>query len=69
MCYVCAVLCGRGAVQAIGMDLDRETMPGWMALPDPKSLPDKPFEIDWIRSWEKMKEQQKEQPDPAAVAR
>ena len=40
-------------VEAIGMDFDRETMPGWMALPDPEHLPDQPFEIDWVRSWRK----------------
>lgn len=38
-------------VQAIGMDFDRETMPGWMALPDPATLPDAPFEVDYVRSW------------------
>ena len=37
--------------EAIGMDFDRETMPGWMALPDPASLPDVPFEVDYVRSW------------------
>jgi hypothetical protein len=40
-------------VQEIRMDFDRETMPGWMALPDPATLPDKPFEVDWVRSWRK----------------
>ena len=40
-------------VEAIGMDFDRETMPGWMALPNPEHLPDQPFEIDWVRSWRK----------------
>lgn len=38
-------------VEAIGMDFDRETMPGWMALPDPATLPDVPFEVDYVRSW------------------
>jgi hypothetical protein len=38
-------------VEAIGMDFDRETMPGWMALPDPASLPDSPFLVDYVRSW------------------
>ena len=38
-------------VEEIGMDFDRETMPGWMALPDPATLPDLPFEVDYIRSW------------------
>jgi hypothetical protein len=37
--------------EAIGMDFDRETMPGWMALPDPSTLPDVPFEVDYVRSW------------------
>jgi beta-glucanase (GH16 family) len=40
--------------QPLGMDFDRETMPGWMALPDPASLPDSPFEVDYVRSWEKL---------------
>tara|TARA_B110000208_G_scaffold189823_1_gene252199 strand:- start:46 stop:3738 length:3693 start_codon:yes stop_codon:yes gene_type:complete len=39
------------AVQAIGMDFDRETMPGWMTLPDPATLPDKPFLVDYVRAW------------------
>jgi beta-glucanase (GH16 family) len=38
-------------VEAIGMDFDRETMPGWFALPDPRSLPDQPFEVDYVRSY------------------
>jgi beta-glucanase (GH16 family) len=38
-------------VQEIGMDFDRETMPGWMRLPNPASLPDQPFEIDYVRAW------------------
>ena len=33
------------------MDFDRETMPGWMVLPDPATLPDRPFEIDYVRAW------------------
>ena len=33
-----------------GVDL----MPGWMALPDPATLPDAPFEVDWVRSWRKQ---------------
>eukprot|EP00729_Bicosta_minor_P012228 gene12228-34575_t len=41
-------------VEEIGMDFDRETMPGWMALPDPNTLPDMPFEVDYIRSWKKV---------------
>jgi hypothetical protein len=40
-------------VEEIGMDFDRETMPGWMALPSPETLPDKPFEVDYVRSWRK----------------
>ena len=35
----------------IGMDFDRETMPDWMGLPDPATLPDVPFEIDYVRAW------------------
>jgi beta-glucanase (GH16 family) len=38
-------------VQEIAVDFDRETMPGWMQLPDPATLPDQPFEVDYIRSW------------------
>jgi hypothetical protein len=41
-------------VEEIGMDFDRETMPGWMALPDPKTLPDQPFEVDWVRSYKRV---------------
>lgn len=37
--------------EAIGMDFDRETMPGWMSLPDPSTLPDQPFLVDYVRSW------------------
>ena len=37
--------------QPIGMDFDRETMPGWMELPQPSSLPDAPFLVDYVRSW------------------
>jgi hypothetical protein len=33
------------------MNFDRETMPGWMALPDPATLPDQPFLIDYVRSY------------------
>jgi beta-glucanase (GH16 family) len=42
-------------IQEIGMDFDRETMPGWMRLPDPASLPDRPFEIDYVRAWRREK--------------
>ena len=42
-------------VQQIGMDFDRETMPGWMALPDPSTLPDQPFEIDYVRAWRRAR--------------
>lgn len=38
-------------VEAIGMDFDRETMPGWMTLPAPQDLPDAPFLVDYVRSW------------------
>ncbi len=38
-------------LQEIGMDFDRETMPGWMQLPPPASLPDVPFTVDYVRSW------------------
>ena len=41
-------------VQPLGMDFDRETMPGWMKLPDPISLPDRPFEVDYVRSYRKL---------------
>jgi beta-glucanase (GH16 family) len=37
----------------IGMDFDRETMPDWMGLPDPATLPDVPFEIDYVRAWKR----------------
>ena len=37
--------------QPINMDFDRETMPGWMELPDPATLPDRPFEVDYVRAW------------------
>jgi beta-glucanase (GH16 family) len=40
-------------VEEIGMDFDRETMPGWMALPDPASLPDVPFTVDYVRAWQR----------------
>ena len=40
-------------VEAIGMDFDRETMPGWMSLPEPSTLPDVPFIVDYVRSWER----------------
>ena len=40
--------------EEIGMDFDRETMPGWMALPDPATLPDQPFEVDWVRSYRQV---------------
>jgi len=33
------------------MLFDRETMPDWMKIPDPKTLPDKPFEVDYVRSY------------------
>ena len=41
-------------VQAIGMHFDRETMPGWMQLPDPETLPDQPFEVDYVRSYRRL---------------
>ena len=40
--------------ERIGMDFDRETMPGWMALPDPGTLPDRPFVVDWVRAWRRV---------------
>jgi hypothetical protein len=46
--------CCCSLVEEIAMDFDRETMPGWMALPDPATLPDQPFEIDYVRSWRKV---------------
>lgn len=41
-------------VEAIGMDFDRETMPGWMTLPDPATLPDSPFVVDYVRTWQRL---------------
>ena len=41
-------------MQPLGMDFDRETMPGWMQLPDPTSLPDRPFEVDYVRTYKKL---------------
>jgi len=41
-------------LQPLGMDFDRETMPGWMMLPSPESLPDNPFLVDYVRSWKKV---------------
>ena len=38
-------------VNPLGVDFDRETMPGWMSLPPPETLPDVPFAVDYIRSW------------------
>ena len=38
-------------VEDIGMDFDRETMPGWMSLPPPGTLPDAPFLVDYVRSY------------------
>ena len=38
-------------LQEIGMNFDRETMPGWMSLPDPATLPDQPFLVDYVRSY------------------
>ena len=40
-------------VQPLGIDFDRETMPGWMERPDPTTLPDTPFLVDYVRSWER----------------
>ena len=39
--------------QPIGMDFDRETMPGWMGLPHSGKLPDRPYVIDYVRAWKK----------------
>ena len=41
--------------EELGMDFDRETMPGWMALPDPATLPDVPFMVDYVRSYPSCK--------------
>lgn len=38
-------------VEQIAMQFDRETMPGWMVLPAPATLPDVPFTIEYVRSW------------------
>ena len=35
----------------LGVDFDRETMPGWMLLPPPGELPDQPFLVDYIRAY------------------
>lgn len=37
--------------EELGMDFDRETMPGWMALPDPATLPDVPFMVEYVRAY------------------
>ena len=37
--------------QKIGMDFDRETMPGWMGTPDLPFAESAPFEIDYVRVW------------------
>ena len=37
--------------QSIGLDLDRETMPGWMGIPDRPFAEVLPFEIDYVRAW------------------
>jgi hypothetical protein len=46
--------------QKIGMDFDRETMPEWMGLPDehPLFTVDQPFEIDYVRAWKEIKEEE-----------
>ena len=41
-------------LQPLGMDFDRETMPGWMELPPPESLPDQPFLVDYVRAWTRL---------------
>ena len=41
-------------VQEIGMDFDRETMPLIWDLPDPAALPDRPFEVDYVRAWKRI---------------
>jgi beta-glucanase (GH16 family) len=41
-------------VVPINMWFDRETMPDWMAMPTPGSLPDQPFEIDYVRTWRRI---------------
>ena len=41
-------------IELIGVDFDRETMPGWMSLPDPATLPDEPFLVDYIRSYRRL---------------
>lgn len=37
--------------QALRMDFDSETMPDWMGLPDPKTLPST-FYVDYVRAWQ-----------------
>ena len=51
---VVSVITSPCLVQPLRMDFDRETMPGWMALPDPVTLPDQPFEVDYVRAWRKL---------------
>ena len=41
-------------VAEIQMLFDRETMPNWMKIPDPATLPDRPFEIDYVRSYSQI---------------
>ena len=48
---VVSVISSPCLVEAIGMDFDRETMPGWMALPPPGALPDAPFLVDYVRAY------------------
>jgi len=33
------------------MDFDRETMPDWFGVPELSGLPDRPFSIEYVRSW------------------
>lgn len=39
--------------QPLGVNLDRETMPGWLNLPDEPFVADAPFEIDYLRVWKR----------------
>jgi beta-glucanase (GH16 family) len=49
---VVSVISSPCLVEEIGMDFDRETMPGWMALPPTEELPDSPFLVDYVRSYQ-----------------
>ena len=39
--------------QDIGIDFDRETMPGWMGVPDLPFEESQAFEVDYVRAWKR----------------